>query len=379
MGNISKVNGIVLKNFNTREKKVLYLSSMLIIFLFYQNIQAQEETISWEDAQFQDSAWYGSNEAIRIANNVSLYQSNNGGWPKNIDMAKKLSKKEKRNLEEEKSKKIGTTIDNGATHSQMRYLAKVYNQINIEKYKQNFLKGIDYLLVAQYENGGWPQYYPIREGYYEHITFNDNAMIGVMNLFRNILNRKEYAFVDIERKDKIRVALKKGEEIILKTQIRIDGKPTLWCAQHHSKDLSPAKARSYELPSLSGSESVGIVKYLIGIEDPSEKVKIAIKSAVTWFKNHKIKGKDVIFIDAPKLKGDKDRIVVKNENADPLWARFNEIGTGRPMFVGRDGVVKNALKNIEHERRMGYSYLGNYAGELLDKDYPNWLKSIGEN
>jgi len=201
----------------------------------------------------------------------------------------------------------------------------------------------------------------------------------VMFLLRDVLNKKRFAFVDVQRKNKIIDALIKGEEVILNTQIRIDGKPTLWCAQHHSKDLSPAKARSYELPSLSGSESVGIVKYLMGIENPTEEVKTAVNSAVEWFQNHKIKGKDVVYIDAPELKGDKDRVVVKDENADPLWARFNEIGTGRPMFVGRDGVVEDSLEKIQHERRMGYSYLGNYAGALLNEDYPKWLKRISEN
>lgn len=361
------------------KKKSLSVICMLIFCLFLQAMQAQEKTVSWKEAQRQDSKWYGSDEAIRIADNILLYQHSNGGWLKNIAMAKVLSEKEKLTLIEEKSKPIGTTIDNGATHTQLRYLARVYDQTKKDEYKRSFLKGVDYLLDAQYENGGWPQFYPIRPGYYEHITFNDNAMIGVMLLLKDISKEETFDFVDIKRKDKINEALEKAVEIILKMQIRIDGKPTLWCAQHHSEDLSPAKARSYELPSLSGSESVGIVKYLMGIENPNQEVKTAVKSAIAWFEDHQIKGKDVIYIDAPDLKGGKDRVIVEDKNGDPLWARFNEIGTGRPMFVGRDGVVEDSLHKIEHERRMGYSYLGNYAGELLSDDYPNWLKRISKN
>ena len=43
----------------------------------------------------------------------------------------------------------------------MRYLARVYNGTGYERFKESFLRGIDYLLEAQYDNGGWPQYYPL--------------------------------------------------------------------------------------------------------------------------------------------------------------------------------------------------------------------------
>lgn len=369
----------MLNRLNTRGRRILSFIGMVLACFCLHSMHAQEKNVSWKNAQHQDSSWYGSKEAIRIADNVLLYQHNNGGWLKNIAMAKMLGEKEKQIIIEEKSKPIGTTIDNGATHTQLRYLARVYDQTEKDEYKKSFLKGVDYLLDAQYENGGWPQFYPTREGYYEHITFNDNAMIGVMFLLRDTLNEESFGFVDIKRRDKINEALRKAEKVILKMQIRIDGKPTLWCAQHHSKDLSPAKARSYELPSLSGSESVGIVKYLMGIENPSHEVKTAVKTAISWFEEHKIIGKKVTKIDAPNLPGGRDRVVVEDKEGDPLWARFNEIGTGRPMFVGRDGIVEDALHKIEHERRMGYSYLGNYAGDLLSEDYPNWLKRISKN
>ncbi|WP_232764158.1 pectate lyase [Salegentibacter salinarum] len=351
---------------------------MFLIFLFSGLLYSQDfQNLTWKEIQHQNRNWYGSEQAIRIADNVILHQNVNGGWLKNTDLTKEITPNEKHELKEKKTKTIGPTIDNGTTHTQLRYLAKVYFETQIEKYKNGFLKGINYLLKAQYENGGWPQYYPIREGYYEHITFNDNAMIGVMNLLRNVASEDEnYRFVGEDIKKESEKAIQKGLDVILKTQVRIDGQPTLWCAQHHHKDLSPAKARAYELPSLSGAESVGIIRYLMQIENPSEEVKESIRSAISWFEKHKITGKKVIIKDAPDLPGGKDRVVVENSKAGPLWARFNEIGTGRPIFVGRDGIPKNKLNEIEHERRMGYSYLGNYAEKLLKEDYPKWEKRI---
>lgn len=358
-----------------------FVLTFIFIFICADLLFAQNsEAVSWKQAQNQEKQWYGSQEAKRIADNVLLYQNENGGWLKNIDMARELDAGERRNLEEEQKLKSGTTIDNGATHTQMAFLAKVFSETGEEKYEAAFLRGIDYLLAAQYENGGWPQYFPIREGYYKHITFNDNAMMGVMNLLRDVALQKEpYGFVDIERRQNSKTAIDKGLEAILATQVRIDGKPTVWCAQHHSEDLSPAKARAYELPSLSGGESVGIVRYLMALNNPSEEVKDAIRGAISWFEENKITGKKVEYIDAPDLPGGKDRVVVEDKNAEPLWARFNEIGTGRPMFVGRDGVVKDELHEIEHERRMGYSYLSNYAGKLLEKEYPAWEERIIHN
>lgn len=354
-------------------KKVFLKVAFLLAVL--QPALAQNTEVSWGRAQHQDKEWYASEEAQRIADNVLLYQHENGGWYKNIDMADKLTSAEKNKLIKQKSENVGTTIDNGATHTQLRYLAKVYNCTGKEKYKKAFLKGIDYLLKAQYDNGGWPQFYPIRKGYYEHITYNDGAMIGVMNLLRDIAREKPvYSFVDAKRKRQAQKAIDKGLEVILATQVKVDGKLTIWCAQHEKNDFSPAKARAYELPSLSGKESTDIVEYLLELENPSEEVKRSIRSAVRWFEENKVMGQKVVWIDDPSFPKGKDRIVVQDSAGGPLWGRFNDIETGRPIFVGRDGIIKYQLDEIEQERRVGYNYIDNYAEDLIKRKYPEWEK-----
>lgn len=363
----------------THSYPVRFLMMLCMICGIGANVQGQSsEKINWKTAQNQNSDWYGSSEAIKIAGNVLLYQNNNGGWLKNIDMTKELGDKEKAQLKKEKSKSSGTTIDNGATHTQMKFLAKVYANSGQDRFKTGFLKGLDYLLEAQYENGGWPQYYPIRKGYYEHITFNDKAMIGVMELLREVsLGNTPYDFVDELRCEKSVEAIEKGLAIILKMQIEVDGTLTAWCAQHDKDDLSPAKARAYELPSISGYESVDVVNYLIGIDQPNTEVRKAIISAVAWFEEVKIHNKRVDRKMDESLQKGYDIVVVEDPDASPIWARFYEIGTNRPIFVGRDGIVKYKLEEIEHERRVGYSYLRNYAEKLLEKDYPEWQEKWG--
>ncbi|GAB3533801.1 pectate lyase [Pontibacter brevis] len=288
-------------------------------------------------------------------------------------MAKVLSDEEKKVLMSKAEKEDVATIDNGATFTQLEYMARVYEATGQEKYKKSFLRGIDYLLEAQYENGGWPQFYPLREGYYEHITFNDRAMIGVMQLLRDVAQRKHpYTFVDPARTNLAAKAIEKGLHVILQIQIKIDGRLTAWCAQHDRYDFRPQKARAYELPSISGSESVGIVKYLMEMENPGPGVIRAVEGAVSWLERVKITGIRVDRVKDPSTKKGYNAVVVKDPSAPPLWARFYEIGTNQPMFVGRDGIVRDRLSEIEEERRNGYSWYVNASQELLEKDCPEW-------
>ena len=267
------------------------------------------------------------------------------------------------------------TIDNNATYTQLRFLARVYEEQKLEEYKNAFNQGIDYLLKAQYENGGWPQYYPLKPGYYSHITYNDNAMTGVMKLLNEIAQGKIlFAFVDEARRTRARTAVAKGIECFLNTQVKVNGELTVWCAQHDEKTLEPAPARKFELVSLSGSESVGIVRFLMGIQKPDKRVSDSIESAVAWFRKSQINGlRWVQKTDPSKLHG-FDRVVVKDESAPPLWARFYEIGSNRPIFVGRDSVVHYQVAEIEDERRNGYQWYVTEPEVLLEKDYPAWKK-----
>ena len=55
-----------------------------------------------------------------------------------------------------------------------------------------------------------------------------------------------------------------------------------------------------------------------------------------------------------------------------MWARFYEMGTNRLIFVGRDGVVKYNIGEIDEERRNGYRWYVDDAATLLNTDYPAW-------
>jgi len=322
----------------------------------------------------QAPRFYGGAEAARIARTVLLFQRSSGGWPKNRDMIRPLTDQAAAALRNRKNR-TDTTFDNGATHTQARFLARVYNATKDRRCRDAVLRAVDFMLKAQYANGGWPQFFPLRGGYSDHITFNDNAMIGVMTALREVAeDPKTYAFVDEDRREKAVAALRKGIDCILRCQIVVNGRRTAWCAQHDQRTLAPRKARSYELPSISGSESVGIVRFLMSIEEPSSEIVKAVQGAVAWFDRAKLTGiRQVTEPDKSRPRG-FDKIVVKDPTAPPMWARFYRIGTNKPIFCGRDGVPKDTLAEISYERRTGYSWLGYYPTNLLAKDYPAWQK-----
>ncbi|MCM3871241.1 MAG: pectate lyase [Pyrinomonadaceae bacterium] len=331
-------------------------------------------SVRWTDILKQQLAWYESAESVRIADNVLLYQRDSGGWPKNIDMAKLLTEREVATLIKQKQE-TDSTIDNGATYTQLTFLARVHRAKKLERHKEAFLKGIDYLLKAQYGNGGWPQYFPILDGYYAHITFNDGAMIGVMELLQDIAQQKpSYLFVDESRRNRAAQAVQKGITVILQTQVIVKGQRTVWGAQHDEVTLAPAPARTFEPVSLVSAESVGIVRFLMSLNQPNQQVIDAVQSAVKWFKRSSIPGIRLVSQPDKARPGSFNRFVVLDENAEPIWARFYEITTNRGIFAGRDGIIKYRVDEIEAERRNGYRWYVDDPAELLNKDYPAWLK-----
>jgi PelA/Pel-15E family pectate lyase len=335
--------------------------------------------VNWNLALKQKAEWYATDEATRIADQLLLYQHDNGGWPKNLDMARMLTEREKSEVARAKAD-TDTTIDNGATYTQLAYLAKLVAAKNLDRHKAAFLKGLDFLCAMQYENGGFPQFFPLRKDYSRHITFNDDAMIGALRLMRDIAEKNpDYTFVDEERRVKAGKAIEKGIACILKTQIVVNGKKTVWCAQHDEVTFAPAGARKYELPSLSGSESVGIVEFLMDRKNPSPEIVAAIEGAIAWFRVSKIDG--IRWLQ--RAKGDAvpngiEHYLMKDEKAPPLWARFYQIETNRPIFVGRDGVIRYSVMEIEAERRNGYQWYVDKPDKLLDEEYPRWQKIVSQ-
>ncbi|MBP6506486.1 MAG: pectate lyase [Opitutaceae bacterium] len=334
--------------------------------------------VTWREALRQPAAWYASATARDLADTVLLYQFANGGWPKNREMSRTPAAEAAARGGSVHDDEQMPTIDNGATHEQLVFLARVITAHNgTDAHRAAVFRGLDYLLAAQYPNGGWPQFFSLREGYYSHITFNDEAMASVLEVLHDTARgRAPFAFVDASRRTAAAAAVARGVDCILRCQVTVNGVKTVWCAQHDEDTFAPAPARRFEPASLSGSESVEIVRFLMSLDEPSPEVVAAVEAAVAWFEAVKITGLRYEQIAAPDLPKGRDRVVVPDPAAPPLWARFYELSTNRPIFIGRDTIVHYALSEIEHERRTGYRWYDDAPAKLLAKDYPAWRKTL---
>jgi PelA/Pel-15E family pectate lyase len=313
-----------------------------------------------------------------IADNILLYQKINGGWPKNYDVFAILTPDQKDSLVRAKDV-LNTTFDNGTTYTHIAALAQVYTVTGEPRYKEAAIKGLQFILSAQYANGGWPQYYPLEENYSRHITYNDGAMMGIMKVLKAVVDKnKIYAFVDDALRQKLKTAYETGLDCIFKTQINDNGQLTAWCQQYDEVSLQPAWARKFEPPSICNGESSEIVTFLMGIDHPSPEIIRAVQSAVAWFEESKILHTRVKVVPAPPLQtpyrlSKTDRVVVDDPAAPPIWTRYYELKTHRPLFCNRDSKVVYSLAEVERERRDGYGWYTYEPQKVLDQ-YPAWQK-----
>ncbi len=327
---------------------------------------------------------YKNTQLKEIGDNILLYQKDNGGWPKNYDIFAILTPEQKDSLIKAKSI-LNTTYDNGTTYTHVAALSQIYTVTKDEKYKEAALKGIDFILASQYKsNGGWPQYYPLEENYSRHITYNDGAMEGIMQVLKDILDgKKQYTYVDKDHLEKIKKAFNKGLDCIIKTQIKDNGKLTAWCQQHDEVTLQPAWARKFEPPSICNLESADLVLFLMSINKPDKNIVNAIQYAVQWFDESKILNTRVKIVPAPPMQttyrlSKSDRVVVNDPAAPPIWTRYYELKTHRPLFCNRDSKVVYSLAEVDRERRDGYGWY-TYAPQKVLNQYPAWQKKYAPN
>lgn len=353
-----------------RSIKSLLIGIMLLSVLPTTAQQAFKQLMRETSQEF-----FQSDEARRIGDQLLLYQRVTGGWPKNIDMAKPLSDKEREKIAADKQKHNDSTTDNDATTLQIYFLSRLYQATKDVRYRDAFRQGVAYLLSGQYENGGWPQFWPVMRDYQIHITYNDDAMANTMILLRDIAAQKEpYQgdLTDDQLRQQMTKAFNKGIECILNTQIVTDGELTVWCQQHDRETLLPAHARAFELPSYCTMESAMLTRLLMELPNPDERVKKAVHAAMRWFDKYKLTGYKVERTGRPGS-ADQNTKLVKDTLAPPMWARFYDLELCEPFVCDRDGVPRRHLEQIGAERRNGYAWYTDRPISLY-KRYQKWAK-----
>lgn len=331
--------------------------------------------------------WYASAEGRKVADNIVSFQTPAGGWGKNQPHDSEPRAKGQHFVAGNslQTKPAGDfdaptvpgwsyvgTIDNGATISETRFLALAFNATQDMRYRDAAIRGLTYLLNAQFPNGGWPQVWPLMGGYHDAMTLNDNAMISVSRLMGDA-GRGEtgFAFLPGDLRTRLLAAEQRALTVFLKSQVVIDGKLTMWAQQYDALTLTPSSARNYEMPSLSSSESGSLLVYLMKQPNPSAGMKAAIVAGIATLEATKIEGKAF-----EKTPDGKDRLLVDKPGAGPIWARYYDLKTMKPIFGNRTKTLHDTINDVEPERRRGYSWFGSGPQSAL-KAYVAWKAKHG--
>lgn len=330
----------------------------------------------------RDYPRYPVDATEEIADNILHWQRANGGWKENEDPARILSAGEWEAVEEDRNAN-DTSFDNRNVWPQVSFLAKAYDELREERYREGCLRGLRFVLAAQDPSGGWPHSWPDARGYRDHLTFADDVIPDQLSLLRRVaVGDGPFAWLPDELRQEAAEAVERGDAFILRTQVEVAEVPTVWAGQYTRNTLEPAQGRSFELPGLVSRESVRVVRYLMSLDAPSPEVIAAVENAVKWFKENQIRGWRMERFEIPPERFDYhtarwDRRLVRDPEAAPLWARFYDLETSEPFLANRDGRRVYRLEDVALERRTGYSWYGNWAQSLIECAYPAWRQKNG--
>lgn len=333
----------------------------------------------WQDRHGTDYARYQPQQVTEIADNLLLYQRDNGGWIENRDPARILDATEKAALVAEKTESR-SSFDNRNIYSQIEYLAAAFGQIGKADYRDAAARGIDYALAQQITGcGGWPHTVPGTSSYHGYITIADEVTSGLLRLLRKVSTGADpFGYVDAATRARAKAALDRGDDCVLKLQIVQDGKLTGWAGQYDPATLQPAQGRAFELPSIVSQETVEMLRYLMSIQQPSAAQVKSIESAVAWLRRSQIIGVRLEKVMLPKPVQYEyhlatfDYRLVNDPGAPLLWARFYDLKDNSIVLANRDSVRVKDFSEIHPERRSGYSWFGTWPAALLNVEYPAW-------
>ena len=288
---------------------------------------------------------------------VLSFQTPSGGWSKRTDMR----------IARQRGQQFGSasdyvpTFDNDATTSQLHWLADYYPKAAPQlqqRIAQAIARGVALVLQAQYPNGGFPQSFPLRGSYHDAVTLNDNALYQLMLLLWQVANEPRFAMLADSTKADAERAFYRAVDWLLANQVMVNGKRTVWGAQHHPLTGAPVAARKFEQVALVSSESAKLLQLLLHYAPDYPGVAQSLAAGASWLRQHQINNK-------ARQRDAKGRLLLIDRPGSMIWARFYDINSGQPLFFDRDGQIYNDVSQLSLERQRGYGWYQSVAGEFL--------------
>jgi len=331
-----------------------------------------------------------------VADLIVALQNEDGGFqvlPDNYEMSQKETGLG--------SMKDVSSVYNGATTSELKYLAKYItaNKPEDSKYQDAFVKGIKYLLTTQHDNGGWSMNPGSGSGFNANIEVGNKAMTEVLTLLSDIaiLNNQDYVFArKAMNVDEIKSAVEKGNDFIVKSQISNNNKKSGWATQY-DKSGNVTMGHTYERESVSSYTTKDVIDYLMTIHNPSQDIKDAVESAYSWLKDVKIADKEQKVVKDTSMNNGFDVYLVGGSgtwasnyvydkatdsyrplysDVDPTRADQKYVNVYELYNLDGNSVGNNKINNkdlILYSTRTTVSYYdNNLADELIATGYDEW-------
>ncbi len=302
-------------------------------------------------------------EYSRRAANALIYgQHPLGGWHYFIDFDKKgmmewyesTASKHILGWEEFRHYYGNCTYDDNVTQGATAFLLHLYMETLDPAYLGPLKKALNFMLISQYPNGGWPQRYPLRyeyahdglPDYTSYYTLNDNAMNNTINVLLEAYEKLgDVAYLE---------AARRGGDFYMIAQ----GPPGRegWTDQF-DMDLKPSAGRTHEPASLQVRYTKSTIRQLqrLFLYTGDRRYLRPIPSALDWIESV------VISVD---------------EDGDPEFANWNDPETNLP-------ILRITIPEVNEEGYIKYKYVLDttiqyveFSGKLPERELYERIKNV---
>jgi len=266
-------------------------------------------------------------------------QRKQGGWDHRVDVAHLTP-----DAATPDRKSGHCTFDDDITQGAIKFLMQLDEELDEPWLDDSVRLALQFVIEAQFDSGGWPQWYPLRGGYHDYYTYNDNSINDcILVMFDAHRRYGEPAYLTSARR---------GGDFMIASQ---QPAPQSGWAQQHSHDLKPASARSFEPSGICSAATARNIRTLVDIYlcTGDEKYLKAIPPAIGWLQRSQLPRDAVL----------EDEIGGRVDDRSSYWARLYEVETNRPVYGDRENPRTRIydIRKVSKRERDSYGWQGTFG------------------